>query len=92
MRRSTGHALYLRSNSTELLVARDVVAAVMGLLASQRDYIAAIVAEGERRIARQAELVRRLDVSGHQQEARMARELLATITETVQMIALNLRR
>lgn len=59
---------------------------------SQEDYLAEMVADGEARVARQIELVMFLDQRGHLHEARMARELLATITETVQAIACSLRR
>lgn len=59
---------------------------------NQQDYLEEVVAEGEARIARQIELVDFLERHGHRQEARMARELLATITETVEAISLSLRK
>ena len=41
------------------------------------------VREGEERISRQLALIRRLDAAGRREDARAARELLGTITDTV---------
>jgi hypothetical protein len=43
------------------------------------------VREGEMLIERQKRLVRRLEEAGHYEVARTARELLATLTETLNM-------
>ena len=41
------------------------------------------VREGEARVSRQLTLVRKLDAENRHSEARMARELLGTMTETL---------
>lgn len=64
----------------------------MTALSNQEDYLAELIADGEARITRQIALIDFLEQRGRWQDARMARELLATITETVQVISLSLRR
>jgi hypothetical protein len=41
------------------------------------------VLEGEERVARQLVLIKKLDLAGRHEDARAARELLGTLTETL---------
>jgi hypothetical protein len=58
---------------------------------NEADYLAQVLAAGKARIAAQLRLIAELDSAGYQREARMGRELLATITETNDIIALRQR-
>lgn len=58
---------------------------------NEADYLGQILAAGKARIAAQLRLVAKLDKAGYQHESRMGRELLATITETNNIIALRQR-
>jgi hypothetical protein len=43
------------------------------------------IREGERRVLRQKELIAELELAGRHETARLARELLATITESLDL-------
>jgi hypothetical protein len=48
------------------------------------------VCEGEARVLRQKELLRRLEGRGHAEAARQARELLGVLTESLELARLHL--
>ena len=49
------------------------------------------VLEGEERVARQLVLIKKLDLAGRHEDARAARELLGTLTETLNADRLHLQ-
>jgi hypothetical protein len=50
------------------------------------------VREGEARVARQLALIKKLDASGRHEEAALARNLLATLTEALDLARRHLHR
>ncbi|MDO9713761.1 hypothetical protein [Paracraurococcus lichenis] len=50
------------------------------------------VAEGEARCVRQAEILREMIADGHPEAARIAEKLLATLTDTLDVLREDLRR